>query len=325
MDRMSKIDMVGGVGRTLASLALLAATLVGCARGVTDPLQTPTTPSVGSNYDASLVSGGLTRTYHVHLPPAASAGKPLPLMLSLHGRLGDGLGQAQLSGFNAVADQAGFIVVYPDGYRRSWNDGRLATPANQDGVDDVAFLGAVLDAVEARNKVDTARVYVNGMSNGGFMTLTLGCQLAQRFAAIAVIAANFEEGLAARCAPSHALPALFIHGTDDPLVPAAGGSLNGATLLSTSETVARWAAITGCAPTPTLTSLPTIVNDGTSVTRSIYADCRGNTQVVFYNVAGAGHIWPDGPQYLPVAVIGKTSHNLDASAVIWQFCALYHL
>ncbi len=310
----------------VAALALGAIVLLaGCARGARGPSPAATVAESGGDYDASLVSGGLARTYHVHLPPAVSAGKPLPLLLALHGRLGDGAGQARLTNFNAVADQYGFIVVYPDGYLRSWADGRGTTPADKAGVDDVAFLGAVLDAVMAREKVDASRVYVAGMSNGGFMTERLGCDLARRFAAIAVVAASFDQRLASRCAPSRPLPVLLIHGSDDPLVPESGGLLDGEPVLSMAETVARWAALAGCGATPVVIQLPILVDDGTSVTRSTYGGCQGGARVVYYDVLGAGHTWPDGFQYLPVSLIGKTSRNLDASVTIWRFFQDYHL
>lgn len=314
--------IVGAVGVALS----LALSLTGCARGQHAPTATPTSAAQSAHdYDASLVSGGLTRTYHVHLPPAISAGRLLPLLLSLHGRLGTGADQAQLTNFDAVAEANGFIVVYPDGYERSWADGRGTTPADKAGVDDVAFLSAVLDHVMAREPVDQTRVYVAGMSNGGFMTERLGCDLAQRFAAIAVVAANFDQPLAQRCAPSHALPVMLIHGSDDPLVPEAGGPLDGEPTLSMADTVARWASLAGCSPASAPAALPTVVSDGTSVQRFVYSGCHDGAQVIYYDVIGAGHVWPAGPQYLPTAIIGKTSRNLDASQVIWQFFAGYHL
>ncbi len=310
----------------VAALALVMSVLLaGCARGARGSAPAVTPPASASDYDASLVSGGLTRTYHVHLPPVVSAGKPLPLLLALHGRLGDGAGQARLTDFNAVADRYDFIVVYPDGYQRSWADGRGTTPVDKAGVDDVTFLGAVLDAVMAEERVDASRVYVAGMSNGGFMTERLGCDLARRFAAIAVVAASFDQKLANRCAPSHPLPTLLIHGSDDPLVPEPGGLLDGEPVLSMADTVARWAALASCGATPVVTQLPILVNDGTSVTRSTYSGCHGSARVVYYDVLGAGHTWPDGFQYLPVSIIGKTSRNLDASATIWRFFQGYHL
>lgn len=320
--------------RRLVVMALtVAAVLAGCARGsvpATGPTTRPgtlTAPAAPgpSGYSASLVSGGLTRTYLVYLPAAARSGRPLPLLLSLHGRLGTGAGQARLTNFDAVANAFGFIVVSPDGYQRSWADGRGTSPADKAGVNDVAFLGALLDQVMARNRVDPTRVYVAGMSNGGFMAERLGCDLASRFAAIAVVAANFDQGLAARCAPAHPLPVILIHGSNDPLVPEAGGLLEGEPILSTLATVSRWASLAGCGAAPAVASLPVLVNDGTSVQRSTYTGCHNGARVVYDDVIGGGHAWPDGEQYLPVAVIGKTSRNLNASEVIWQFCLGYHL
>lgn len=313
----------------VAVVTLCLASLAGCARGRTAAgaaaTQTATASASARDYDASLLSGGLTRAYHVHLPPAISAGRPLPLLLSLHGRLGTGADQARLTDFDAVADANGFIVVYPDGYERSWADGRGTTPADKAGVNDVAFLSAALDQVMAREPVDATRVYVAGMSNGGFMTERLGCDLARRFAAIAVVAADFDQPLSQRCAPAHPLPVVLIHGSADPLVPEAGGPIDGEPTLSMAATVARWASLAGCAPTPAVAPLPTVVADGTSVQRATYSPCKGGAQVIYYDVIGAGHIWPDGPQYLPPSIADKTSHNLDASQVIWQFFAAYHL
>lgn len=315
-------------GLLLTLLLVVVPCLAGCARGIRRPAPAPESRAEGataSNYEASLVSGGLVRTYYVHLPPAATRGKPLPLLLALHGWLSTGLGMAKLTEFNALADRYSFIVVYPDGYDRSWADGRGIRPADKVGVNDVAFLGAVLDQVMAKEKVDATRIYVTGMSNGGFMTERLGCDLARRFAAIAVVAANFDQRLAARCAPSHPLPVLLIHGSDDPIVPAAGGVMNGESVLSTAATVRRWADLAGCDTAPTVTELPVVVRDGTSVWRSTYTGCQGGARVIYDNVIGGGHTWPGSFQHSPAAVVGTTSRNLDASAVIWQFLQSYHL
>ncbi|HET9111678.1 MAG TPA: hypothetical protein VFN78_12695 [Ktedonobacterales bacterium] len=192
----------------------------------------------------------------------------------------------------------------------------------------MGFLGAVLDQVMAREQVDATRFYATGMSTGGFMTERLGCALAQRFVAIAVVAvvaATFDQTLAARCSPAHPLPVLLTHGSADPLVPGAGGLVNEATILSIDGAVSRWASVDGCSATPVMTTLPVVVQDGTSIQRSTYTGCRGGAQVVYYNVLGGGHTWPGGTQYLPAAGVGRTSRSLDASPVIWQFFQRFHL
>ena len=93
----------------------------------------------------------------------------MPLLLALHGRLGDGKGMATLTHLSQVADQYGFIVVYPDGYQRGWADGRGATTADQAGVDDVAFLSTLIATLSGEYAIDARRIYATGISNGGFM------------------------------------------------------------------------------------------------------------------------------------------------------------
>lgn len=128
-------------------------------------------PTLGSGDQAgSLVVGGMTRAYLLHLPPQygqLAPGQRLPLLLALHGRLGDGAGLARLTHLSAIADQHGFAVVYPDGMRRSWADGRGVTPADRIGVDDVAFLAALMDTLTQQYALDPQRIYATGISNGG--------------------------------------------------------------------------------------------------------------------------------------------------------------
>lgn len=287
---------------------------------------TPASSDTGPrDISGSLQPGGYTRTYIIHLPPASIILHPAPLLVALHGRLGTGAGQARLSHFDQLADSYGFIVVYPDGYQRSWADGRGVTPADKVGIDDVAFISALIDQLSNQYSIDQTRIYAVGMSNGGYMTQRLACDLTKRFAAVAVVAANFSANLASRCAPERPLPIMIIHGTADPLVSEAGGIEEGASVLSTQASVQKWAALDGCSATPALSNLPDQVNDGTHIQRYVYQPCRDKTEVVFYNVQGGGHTWPGGLQYLPVSVIGKTSRNLDASAVIWQFFQQYTL
>jgi polyhydroxybutyrate depolymerase len=107
----------------------------------------------------------------------------------------------RLTGFDAVADRHGVIGVYPDGVGRSWADG-LNTPAERAGVDDVAFIRALIDRVTRQYANDPHRVYAAGMSNGAMMTELLGCRLANRVAAIAPVAGPMPEPLAAGCRPA---------------------------------------------------------------------------------------------------------------------------
>lgn len=264
---------------------------------------------------------GLERSYELHVPPGTAAA-PRPLVVLLHGRFGTGRGMARLTRFDATADRAGVLVAYPNGWRRSWDDGRPGTPAERRGIDDVAFLEAVLHDVGRHAPVDTTRIYVAGMSNGGFMTERLACAVGARLAAIGIVAATLSDSLAATCHPAVPIAVMDIHGTADPIVPYAGGTLGDrGHVLSVDESVARWAAWDGCRGAPADTALPDTAHDGTMVTMRTYGGCDGGAEVVAVRVADGGHAWPGGSQYLPVGMVGRASRNLDASAALWAFFA----
>jgi len=268
--------------------------------------------------------GGRERTYLLHVPPAARG--PRPLVVLLHGRLGDGAGEARLSDFDPIADSVGALVAYPDGFRRSWADGRLGTPADRRGIDDVAFFRALVRDIASREPVDSTRIYVAGMSNGAFMTERLVCDAADLVAAAGVVAGTLSDSLAGRCHPSRPVPVMLMNGTADPLVPYDGGELSGGRghSLGVAETVARWATWNGCAEAPERRTLPDTARDGTTVTEERYGHCRDRAEVVELTITGGGHTWPGGAQYLPARFIGPASRNLDGSRTLWTFFAEHH-
>ncbi len=277
-----------------------------------------------SDASGTLRHGGLVRTYRVHLPPSYDAGKRWPVVLALHGGGATGRGTERLTHLGEIADRHGFIVVYPDGIRRGWADGRGGTGAERAGVDDVGFLAALIDKLAGEYSIDPARVYATGISNGGFMSQRLACELSARIAAIAVVAATIGESLAGRCKPLRPVPVLMIHGTEDPLVPWAGGKVKvgaGGRILSVNASIRKWASLDGCAATPTVTPSRKPSTDGTRVRREVYGGCTDGAEVVLYAIEGGGHTWPGGLQYFPERFIGKTSRDIDAGEVIWEFFA----
>lgn len=270
----------------------------------------------------SLESGGRTRTFLFQVPPGKD-GQKLPLVLGLHGRLGDGKGQDKLGGMSAVAAKEGFLLALPDGYSRSWHDARDKGPAAEAGIDDVAFLSALIDWFIERHGADPARVYVMGMSNGGFMTLTLACALADKVAAVASVTGTVSENLAQRCAPSRPIPVALFLGDQDPLVPYEGGEVargrNGSAI-SGPASAQLFARANGCAPEPATSLLPDVApDDGTRIALSVYGQCRAQSEVRLYTVQGGGHTWPGGWAYLSEAFIGATSRDLSATAEAWSF------
>jgi polyhydroxybutyrate depolymerase len=297
--------------RSFLVVFVLAFALGGCARS--------TQANTATDTIGDIAVGGMQRTYLLHLPSGYQSAQPAPLLIALHGNGETGGGMAELTGFDDLADAQGFVVVYPDGIEKSWAD-RNNTDADRAGVDDVAFISALIDQLAVQYAIDPARVYATGMSNGGFMATVLACALPDKVAAVAPVAATMPASLVGDCPAGRPVPFLLIHGLDDTVVPPGGGMVqaqggNLGPVLSDGDTAAFWANRDGCGAAPAVTRLPRPVDDGTRVRQMDYTGCQENAEVVYDAVVGAGHVWPGGPQDPPT--------NLDASAVIWSFFAAH--
>ena len=267
----------------------------------------------------TLKSGGDLRNYWLVRPEGIEKTKPAPLLMVLHGSAGSGedmMTETQ-RGFERLADKEKFVVVYPDALERRWND--------QGGtVDDVGFLLAIVDKLVADGLVDKNRIYVAGISNGGMMAQRLACEQADRIAGIATVAGGLPEPLQATCKPARALPVLVIHGTEDPIVPWSGGAVAGfedfGKVLSARETAKFWAANNRCGDGGVIAAEPDRdPKDGTRVKMEVFASCPAGAAVKLAAVEGGGHTWPGGYQYLPERFIGRTSQDVDANMLIWDF------
>ncbi len=276
----------------------------------------------------SMMHDGVERTYLLHLPPAYDGEDALPMVFVFHGGGGEGEGMARVTHMSDVADERGFIAVYPDGIDKNWNDGR---PEINPGIDDVGFISALINKLKSEYGIDAGRIYSTGISNGGMFSFRLACELSDKIAAIAPVAALMGETLSQTCSPPRPVPVMLVMGTDDPLVPWEGGKIGGERIdrgraLSEPATVSFWVDLNGCSDTPVVTYLPDEAPaDGTKVRREIYAGGRDGTEVVVLAVEGGGHTWPGGEQYLRERVIGKTSRDFNAGEAIWDFCERFQL
>jgi polyhydroxybutyrate depolymerase len=273
--------------------------------------------------------GGNERTYRVHLPPAYDGKTLLPVILLLHGRLGTPENSEELTHMDSIADKHRFIVISPEGFKRSWNDPRGVTPASEKKIDDDAFLTALIDSLPKKYAVDPKRIYAAGISNGAFMTTHLGCIASDKLAGIATIIGAFSENSLASCKPTRSLPVMLIMGDDDPLVPYQGGPTRKdgqGVVISAQKSREAWAEKDGCEVTPTTINEPdTNPNDHTKTRRETHSACKDGAQVVMLTVEGGGHTWPGGKQYLKEAKIGFTSRDFDASETILSFFELFSL
>lgn len=257
---------------------------------------------------------GINRTWKVWLPAGYTGQESLPLVLALHGLTQSGQSMMDFTGFNLIADTAGFIVAYPDGVNNSWNVGF----AGGSTANDVGFLLALTDTLHIRYNIDLSRVYATGFSNGGFMSYRLACESSDRIAAIAPVAGTMTDGSFDACLPQRSVPVLHIHGTSDFVVNYNGGFGN----KSVEQVLDYWIDFNACPALPVTEMLPDTYPDGSTVQKQTWSPCDDTTRVVLLKVINGGHTWPGS---VGVTGIGITNRDINASSEIWNFVKQYKL
>jgi polyhydroxybutyrate depolymerase len=276
---------------------------------------------IADGSSGALVVAGETREYLLYVPESYDAARATPLVISMHGTGLWPAGQSAMSGWNAVADEEGFIVVYPSATSispvgwpklwRAWED----ISGSDDTIADIRFISDLIDALDAEYNIDRTRIYANGYSSGGAMANLLACRQADRFAAIGTVATahlSFDV-----CGELQPLPLIAFHGTADRQVPYEGGAsaMSGDEPWDSVRTwTAAWAERNGCERTP---SESTIAAD---VIRLQYSDCESGATVVLYTVKDGGHTWPGSvpPEWMS-GLAGRTTDSVDATRAIWSF------
>ena len=264
--------------------------------------------------NGTLISHGKKRDYLLYVPETYDPAMPTPLVVSLHGFAEWPAHQMQISRWNDLARQHGFIVVYPCGTEIPLRWHTYGLPGNGSApVDDVTFISDLLDKLESEYHLDPARIYVNGLSNGGGMAFVLGCKLAERFAAIGSVSGAYPFTWN-ECQPSRAVSAILFHGTSDPIVPFLGGrsGASGISLPSIPDWVAALARYNNCDDKPL--ELPVKGN----VSGIQFANCAADAEIRFYTVSGGGHSWPGGGS-MPRIIVGNTNRDIDATKMMWDF------
>jgi polyhydroxybutyrate depolymerase len=291
---------------------------------------------LAAHYPAALADDSLTvereievaqlkRTYRIHVPANVTT-PAAPLVMMFHGGGGNARQIERFTRFSELADRAGFIVVYPQGIGNNWNDGREASnlKSQRDNVDDVRFVAAMLDEIADAYRVDPKRIYATGISNGAIFSHYLAAHLSARIAAIAPVVGGIADPFHRRFKPSDPVSVVILQGTEDPLVPYAGGEVvaggNRGKVISTVKTANMWVTHDGCAGEPQVETLPDKnADDHCRIKSSTWSKCRAGTEVVLYTLEGAGHTWPGGTQYLPQRFVGRVCRDIDATEAIWEF------
>jgi len=321
--------------KLLLLLVVLIAALAGIvAFGLSREIREP--PLSGTAQRGQLKVGSLQRSFLFYSPKQTAASKQaahLPLLFILHGSNANGvfMRKTSLYRFDELADREGVIVVYPDGYRKFWNDCRKSADyaANQKNIDDPAFFSAMIDYFVTKYGADPDRVYALGVSNGGHMVYRLGLELPDKFAALAAVAANLPVDSNLDCTQSgQPVSIAILNGTQDPINPFNGGVVNifgnssrGA-VRSASDTTAYWAGLAG-AQLVEAQQLPDVDGDpATSIRRDIYRGPQG-VEVRLYTLQGSGHVLPAQlPFFLRQAsklLLGEAAGDMESSVELWDF------
>jgi polyhydroxybutyrate depolymerase len=285
------------------------------------------------DYDFALTHQNLRRNYLVHVPPQAARGARLPLVLSFHGAGSNAEVMKAYTRMDRAADRDGYIGVYPNGSSGlqgrylTWNAGKCCGPAAMLQIDDVGFALAVLDDIARRAAVDTTRVYATGLSNGSMMAYRLAAEASDRIAAVAGVAGTMSLD---RFAPKRPVPIMHIHSMHDHIARWDGGfgppaSIFDTRMFNTSveEFLRTWLDFDGCPVKPavvdTVEGQTGTPDEGQSALRRVYRPCRQGTEVVLWQLSGAGHVWPGGIRDYVPELLGTGSAVIDANAEMWKF------
>ena len=263
----------------------------------------------------SMLHDGVTREYIVYVPAVYNGSSSVPLLFNFHGYTQSANNQMSYGNMRAVADTAGFILVYPQGTlfwgSSHWNVGSWTLGSS---ADDIGFTEAMIDTLAANYNIDLNRVYSCGYSNGGYFSFVLACQLSAEIAAIGSVGGTMSTETYNSCNPSHPTPVVTIHGTDDAIVSYSGGNPNNSKSLSDVNTY--WANYNNTIVPPVVSTLPNIdTTDGSTAELSLFDNGDNCTSVEHYKVIGGGHAWPGS----------WGNMDINADAVIWSFVSKYDL
>ena len=271
----------------------------GCSKS--PPIQT------GTSADETIASGGLSRSYRIHLPVGYQMKQSQAIILAFHGYSMDAHDMEMYIGLSSLADQEDFIVVYPQGTldtsgQPSWAIGGPDDPS----ADDVLFVSDLLKHLQATLCIDAQRIYATGYSRGGGMVGLLACALAKRIAAYAPVAGIFPSQES--CQPGRSVPILEFHGTADQKVPYTNPE-NGWKAIP--DWLHDWVKRDSCS------SGPMVFMQKADVTGEQWSGCATGGAVVHYRIEGGGHTWPGSK--IDVSELGSTTHTIDADAILWDF------
>jgi polyhydroxybutyrate depolymerase len=299
------LSIVGGVlGFCILTIAILAVVFL-----------------IANKTNGHIVSSGEKRSYLLYVPESYNASTPTPLVIVIHGFAQWPAHQAQVTIWNDLADKEGFIVVYPSGtsFPKRWRANGDIMGSGSLSID-VQFISDLIDQLQQQYTIDPARIYANGLSNGGGMSYLLACELSDRIAAIGSVAGAYLYPMD-ECTPERPVPLIVFHGTADPVVPFLGGPSHSfdVPFPNIPTWVKKYAMLNQCVPTPEI-----FPSSGNDISEMRYSGCSQGAEVIFYIIAGGGHSWPGGNP-IPAWIVGRTSQSISATNLMWEFFKVHPL
>ena len=284
------------------------------------------------DYEVPITHKALSRSYLLHVPPHATSGTALPVVINFHGGGSNARTQKWYSRMDAASDRDGYIAVYPNGSGGfgtrflTWNAGNCCGIAALNGADDVGFTLAVVDDLAARTPIDRARLYATGLSNGSMMAYRLAADASERIAAVAGVAGAMTL---ADFRPKLPVPVMHIHSLDDERALYAGGLGPAFPQTDTrvfhapvEDMLKKWIEHNGCPREGRVADLvqgTPGLDDRHTANRIVHAPCRDGVEVVLWKLAGPGHVWPGGRRNFLPALLGPSSGVIDANREMWAF------
>ena len=264
--------------------------------------------------NGTLLHDGLDREYILYIPDAYDPATPAPLLLSFHGFTSNAQLNFSFTRLSAIADAEGFILIHPQGELFNgithWNVGGFTIGST---IDDVGFVAALLDDVSNSYNIDQERIYSTGMSNGGYMSFLLACQLSDKIAAVASVTGSMTPQTFNNCDPQHPMPVLQIHGTADDVVPYNGGPV---WTKSIDEVLEYWVDYNNCNSSPLVTDVEdTNTADGSTVEYLVYGEGNNCVATEHLKIFNGGHDWPGA----------WGNMDINASEEVWKFLSQYNI
>ena len=266
----------------------------------------------------SILHDGIEREYILYIPANYTGDEEVPIIFNFHGFGGNAQSQMEYGDFRMISDTAGFIIAHPQGTLFNgvphWNVGGWTVGST---TDDVGFIDALLDTISDNYNINLSRVYSTGMSNGGFFSFLLACQLSDRITAIASVTGSMTPETYNFCFPQHPTAILQFHGTFDIVVPYGGADFS----KPIDDVIDYWVDFNNCNTSPEIIYLPDIdPNDGSTVEHYRYTEGDNDVVTEHFKVIGGGHTWPGSS-----GGGAGTNNDINASVEIWKFFLRYQL